>query len=93
MKKIALILLSMTTLQAALPPLAQSSREIKEIVSSPELYQKLGGAQGIESIFKVEGGYQVFTRDHSIYVKVNYLPSQQPGPAKFALEFSDSVLN
>lgn len=83
----------MNTLHAALPPLAQSASEIKEIVSSTSFYQKLGGAQPIEQIQKVDGGYRVFTRSHSIYVKVNYLQSHRPGPANFSLEFSEVLAN
>ncbi len=91
MKKIALILLSITTLQAALPPLAQSNREIKQIVSDPRLYEKLGGAEVISEIIKIDGGYEVRTLHKVVFVKVNYLPIQQPGPARFELEFYDSV--
>ena len=91
MKKLVLILLTASTLQAALPPLAQSSKELKEILSSPSLYQQLGGGQSIEKILKVEGGYQIYTRQRALYVKVNYLPIQQPGPAKFQLEFSEPI--
>ena len=93
MKKIALILLSFSTLHAALPPLAQSSREMKEIIADPRLYQSLGGAESILQILKVDGGYQVSTLHQTIMVNVIYMPSKMIGPAKFELEFSEPFLN
>lgn len=86
-KKIALLLLTISSLQAALPPFAQSSKEVKAILADPRLYQTLGGAHVISEIQRVEGGYVVFTAANKVLVKVNYLPSQMPGPARFELEF------
>lgn len=87
MKKIAFILLSFSTLHAALPPLAQSSREIKEIMADPRLYQSLGGAESILQILKVDGGYEISTLHRTILVNVNYVPNQMIGPISFELDF------
>ena len=86
MRKLFLILL-FSTAYAALPPLAQSMQEIEAIVSDPELYQLLGGAEPIQEIKRIEGGYLVSTRSQAVQVVVTYLPRGGPGPAKFSLEF------
>ena len=91
MKKFALILLSIGTLQAALPPLAQSSREIEAIVSDSRLYQSLGGHNAISQIIRIEGGYEVYAGQHAIQVFVHYLPPKVKGPVPFELEFGPVI--
>jgi hypothetical protein len=91
MKKFALLLLSLTSLQAALPPLAQSSREIKAIVEDARLFQSLGGQETISQIVRIEGGYEVYTQSQAIQVFVHYLPPVNKGPIPFELQFSSPV--
>lgn len=75
-------------LNAALPPLAQSIREIEAIIKDPQLYQLLDSAESIRDIKRTDGGYLVITAHQSLEVTITYLPSDRPGPAKFALQFS-----
>ena len=87
MKKLAFILLSITTLHAALPPLAQSSREIEAIVSDSRLYQALGCQDAISQINRIEGGYEVVAGQQAVQVFVHHLPPVNKGPIPFELEF------
>lgn len=92
MKKLLVLALILTgTAFAVLPPCAQSLREIEAIVSDPELYQLLGGAESVQGIFKTNGGYAVFTQNCFLKVDIKYLPTQRIGPAAFELRFSQPV--
>lgn len=90
MKKLFLLSLFATTASyAALPPLAQSSREIERIMESRELYQKLSGAEAIEQILRSPSGYLIKTAHQQIQVNVIYTPSHKIGPAEFTLSFEE----
>jgi len=80
-------------LQAVLPPLAQSAREIKALVSDPKLYEILGSPEVIQGIIRTETGYDVQTQHYRLRVDVRYLPSAMPGPAQFEFEFYQPVTN
>ena len=67
-----------------LPPKFQTKREKKAIRESEEIKNLLNG-QDILAIRKVDGGYLVLTEDQQLHVKINYLPNEMPGPAKFEL--------
>ncbi len=72
---------------SALPPLAQSSREIEAILDSPKTYQLLGGAEPIEQIVRTINGYLLITDRKELLVDIHYLPSNKIGPIEFELYF------
>lgn len=71
---------------AALPPLAQSSREMQAILESPVAYELLGGGEPIIKILRCQNGYIVFTASKELWVDVHYLKNGKIGPAEFELE-------
>ena len=83
----AFLLLCSTQAYAALPPLAQSSREIQAILESPQTYNLLGGADPIEQIDRTNTGYLIATKNKQLQVDVHYLRNGKIGPAQFELEF------
>lgn len=76
---------------AALPPLAQSNREIQAILQSKETYQLLGGAYPIDQIVRCENGYLLITANKELLVDIHYLHTGKVGPAEFELEFHPPV--
>ncbi|MBS0624907.1 MAG: hypothetical protein JSS32_02515 [Verrucomicrobia bacterium] len=76
---------------AALPPLAQSSREIQAILVDPRLQEMLGSAELIQSITRTEEGYVVITSNYQLRVDVEYKSSQRIGPVSFDLQFYEPV--
>jgi len=68
----------------ALPPKFQTKREKKAIRESEEVKNLLNNEK-ILDIRKVEGGYLVLTENQELHVKINYLPNEMPGPARFEL--------
>lgn len=76
---------------AALPPFFQSSKEIKSILNDQRTYEKLTSGDLILEVKKVEGGWMVTTNHHELFVEVNYIPPQHPGPVEFDLLFHDPV--
>ena len=78
----------------ALHPKYQTAREIRAILDSSELFEKLGN-EVIQGIRKTEGGYVIVTQSLEIQVDVNYLPPSRPGiigePARFDLVVHDPV--
>jgi hypothetical protein len=91
MKALYLALAAIPTLFAALPPLAQSTREIQSILADARMQERLGSAEQIRDILKVEAGYLVWTQNYVMRVDVNYLPSELRGPTPFELEFSNPI--
>lgn len=82
---------SASGLFAVLPPLAQSSKEIKAILNDSQLYKDLGSGQVIQEIVRTEDGYVVRTQDYKLDVDVEYQPQSRPGPAQFTLHFHEPV--
>lgn len=81
-----------SSLFGALPPLAQSSKEIQAILADPRLQEQLGSAEVIHEIIRTNGGYVVMTQSYSMRVDVHY--SNEPrriGPVSFHLEFYPPV--
>ncbi len=76
--------------EAALPPLYQTSSEIKAIMEDIQLGQKLQSGESIEKIEKNDQGYLITTNKSQLQVKVTYQPAQQPGPVSYQLHFDDS---
>jgi hypothetical protein len=92
MKKTCLSLfLASSSLFAALPPLAQSSREIQAVLSDSQLQTLLGSAEGVQEIIRTEGGYVVMTQNYLLRVDVEYLSASRPGPVPFRLHFQEPV--
>jgi hypothetical protein len=88
MKKLFFILLASSGF-AVLPPLAQSTREIKALLSDAQFYESFGSAQMIREIVRNEGGYLVTTQDYAMQVDVQYIrdDSKRCGPARFEFKF------
>ncbi|MBS0604181.1 MAG: hypothetical protein JSS60_03975 [Verrucomicrobia bacterium] len=93
MKKtiLAVLILASSSVFAALPPLAQSNREIQAILQSPETYRLLGGADPIDQIIRSENGYLLITRKTELLVDISYLHTGKIGPAEFELHFHSPV--
>ncbi len=92
MKKFLLLALVLSgSVYAALPPFAQSAREIDAIVTDPDLYELLGSAEMIEQIIKTDGGFAVISTHYYLRVDVEYLPSRLVGPASFQLRFGQPI--
>lgn len=89
---LAILLASSSVAFAALPPLAQSEREIKAILDSQEAYKLLGGAEPIDQIVRTENGYLLITAHKELLVDVHYLPAKKIGPAEFELSFHSPVV-
>lgn len=95
MKKIGLILLTTfivtTQMEALLPPLYQTSSEIKAIMADEQLGEKLQSGEVIEKIEKNDLGYLITTNKSQLQVRVAYEPTGHPGPAHYRLEFENST--
>lgn len=73
---------------AALPPFAQSKKEIEAIFNSAEINQHIPQEETILQFTKIDNSYLVVTNTYrSILIDVHYLPSQKVGPVAFTLEF------
>ena len=88
---VAALLLTAQVGFAALPPLAQSQKEIQAILTSQEGYRLLGGADPIDEILRVDKGYMIVTRHKEMKVDVNYAKTDRIGPADFTLYFHPPV--
>jgi len=89
MKKglVAIALVVVSTVCGALPPLAQSSRELQAILSDSHLFELLGSAGLLHSIMKTKDGYLIVTRTHALRVDIEYLRAPHPGPVPFEVHF------
>jgi hypothetical protein len=88
MKKLFFILLASTTF-AALPPLAQSTRELQALLADHRLYESLGSAERIKEILRTEHGYLVLTENYALRVDIQYGGghSKVIGPIHFEFNF------
>jgi hypothetical protein len=75
---------------SALPPFAQSSREVQAILADPRAEQFLGSGQPIQTIERKGNGYEISTARSSIWVDILYSPAKRPGPIPFELEFHET---
>lgn len=85
--KTALFLACAISSFAALPPLAQSQREIQALLTDPHLQEGLGSAESIQEVIRTETGYVVMTQNYSMRVDVIYGETTRPGPVPFQLQF------
>ncbi len=90
-KQAAFLLLFGNMAFAALPPLAQSNREIQAILAAPETYYLLGGAERIDQIIRCEKGYLLLTKSKELLVDICYIHTGKIGPAEFELKFHEPV--
>lgn len=74
-------------LSAALPPFAQSKREIEAILTSQELYQYIPSSDVLQQIVKTPTGYLIITTTRIVPVSVRYLSNRNLGPARFSVKF------
>lgn len=89
MKKLFFILIASASF-AALPPLAQSTRELQAVLSNTQFYQNLGSAELIKDIIRTEQGFLVLTQNYAMRVDVKYGgrgDQKLAGPVPFELEF------
>jgi hypothetical protein len=75
----------------ALPPFAQSVKELKALVSDPRLQELLGSGEEIREIVKTDSGYAVMTRTRFLKVDVEVKSLGHPGPVPFELHFFQPV--
>lgn len=85
-----LLVFSMTGF-AALPPMAQSAREMQALLSDPRLQEYLGSAEAIQEIVRTGEGYVVLTENYVMKVNVVYSQSKRPGPVPFELDFQKPI--
>lgn len=85
------LMLAGTQAEALLPPLYQSSREIRAILESEQLGQKLGSGDIILKIEKNNEGYEITTNKHQLQIDVNYEAAPYPGPAHYNLRFGEAT--
>ena len=77
---------------AALPPLAQTSREIQAILSDSHCQEYLGSAELIQNVVRTKEGYLVMTLNYLMRVDIEYkLAHTRVGPAHFELLFYPPV--
>ncbi len=81
-----------TTLFGALPPLAQSVKELQALLADSHI-QDLGSGEPILEIVKMDNGYLVISQNYSMQVDVIYKQMEQKkvGPAQFQLQFHAPV--
>jgi hypothetical protein len=94
MKKLILTLFFASSAFAALPPLAQSIREMKALLAEPRFYEALGSAEQIKNIVRTENGYLVLTQNYAMNVDIRYLEREDlhfVGPARFEFVFNRPV--
>lgn len=87
MKKIICMLLGYMVLSspltALLPPLYQSTAEIKAILSDEKLSEVLQSGDLILEIKRTENGFRIVTNHREVEAQVVYKKTQTIGPAKF----------
>ena len=89
---IALSTLLCSSAFCALPPMPQSLREIKEILSHDFLRSDEMTTETIWQIQKVENGYVLETNHFIIPVEIIPLRQEKIGPAPFQVHFDTSKL-
>jgi|GEM_PF-2592018 len=93
MKKLFTVLFIACTAQAMalLPPLYTSIDEVKAIVNSPELSQKLDSGESIIAVRRTRDGWVVITNKHVLSGQMETLPADHPGPAQFQLKWGEPI--
>lgn len=91
MKKALLILCTLVTTQgfAILHPHHQRNREISKTLTHTDLQDALHGEQ-VTNITCDGDQFVVSSEHHTVFARVNYLPSDRIGPAQFEIEISET---
>lgn len=76
---------------AALPSMPQSMREIEAILSDPLFVSSEVINESLWSIEKTPTGYTLTTQHFVIPVEVHYLPPQNIGPVPFEFQIGDLI--
>lgn len=90
MKKIliaASLLFSAMPAYALLSPLNQSIAEMRGILNSTEFTKYLPDTESIQMIHRIETGYLIFTHNYQMFVELQYIKQNRPGPRTFNLIF------
>lgn len=75
MKKLLICAILMLSAQVGFAaPLDRSIREIRDIVSSPELRRILPASESILDMRRVDRGYMLLTNHYQLFVEVMYGP-------------------
>lgn len=88
---IATFLLFSTPAFALLPPLYEGIKEVKTILASSDLSQKLQSGEILETIQKNDAGYLITTNQHQLQVDVTYKQTGKIGPAEYELRFHEPI--
>jgi hypothetical protein len=83
---------ALNKIEGALPPLYQSLNEYKALLSNKQFIDELDSSEAILDLKREHDGFLVTTSKKIYVVNLIYDPVEQPGPAKFHLEFR-SVTN
>lgn len=88
---LALLSLSVTSPAfGVLPPLYQTSAELKAVLGERDLGAYLPSGEPIVEIKKNDKGYEVITLRHSMQADVIYEPVNRPGPARFRIQYNEA---
>ncbi len=73
---------------AVLPPYFHRVKELKSVIEDKEVEKKIGQSKMIEGVIKTNSGYQIFTDECKLEVKINYIKSEPErlGPAEFEVK-------
>ncbi len=88
---IATFLLFSVPTFALLPPLYEGIKEVKTILASSDLSQKLQSGEVLETIQKNDSGYLITTNKHQLQVDVVYSQTGKIGPAEYELHFHEPI--
>jgi hypothetical protein len=72
---------------AALPPMAQSSKELQAVLRSDFLRSEEMTAEAIVKIEKTDEGFIMETTHFIIPILIHYVPRDGAGPSLFDVEF------
>lgn len=89
MKKlvVAALCLCVLPLTAVLPPVWQNVAELKAILTDPALNQELDSAELIQSINRIENGWEIRTNKQTVIAEITPQPQSMPGPERFKVTF------
>lgn len=89
MKKLFAVALGLLSLplSAVLPPVWQDVAEIKAVLTDPALTQYLDSAELIQSINRVEKGWEIHTSKQTVFAEIVPQPQSSPGPERFKVTF------
>ena len=84
---LGIMMLCQFTAEAALPPLAQTRRELLAILSDDQFSKSLSMGSAIQEIRRIEHGYLFMTQSEMMFVEVIPVQGNRIGPVEFELKF------